>query len=196
MWTLDNEEKFKASWVSGEQGDNKHDPSIRASLRVSDFGPMESLLRLRLLDFVPTLIRELRMTPFEPSEVELELVANNHGAFFKQHIDTLTRDGRQPSDRMLSAVYYFHTEPKGFTGGALRLSSLGTDSHDSGTDVQPEQNMLLAFPSWWPHEVLPVSCPSRRFSDSRFNVNCWVHRHSNRTHSDVGRTRSSEIIAR
>jgi Rps23 Pro-64 3,4-dihydroxylase Tpa1-like proline 4-hydroxylase len=197
VWTIENEAKFKASLVSRGQGNDKHDPSLRASLRVSDFGPMKSLLRLRLLDFVPTLIRDLRVTPFEPSEVELELVANNDGAFFKQHIDTFTGDGRRASDRMLSAVYYFHAEPRAFTGGALRLYSFGTDAHDSNfTDVEPEQNMLLAFPSWWPHQVLSVSCPSRRFSDSRFNVNCWVHRHSNRTPSRGRGARSSEIIAR
>src|SRR6516165_2788078 len=69
MWALDNEQNFKASWISNEQGDQNHDLSIRASLRVSDFEPMKSLLCLRLLDFVPTMIRELRMTPFEPSGV-------------------------------------------------------------------------------------------------------------------------------
>ena len=52
---------------------------------------MQAMLRQRLLDFVPTLIGDLRVTPFEPSKVELELVANNDGAFFKRHIDTFDR---------------------------------------------------------------------------------------------------------
>ena len=156
----------------------------RTSLRVSDFGPIKAMLRQRLLDFVPTLIADLRVTPFEPSKVELELVANNDGAFFKRHIDTFMGDARKASDRVLSAVYYFHAEPKAFSGGALRLYSFGTKEDEGNfADVQPEQNTLLAFPSWVLHEVLPVSCPSRRFSDSRFNVNCWVHRHSKKQFS-------------
>jgi SM-20-related protein len=188
-WTIENEVKFEASLVSRKQGDDRHDPSLRTSLRVSDFGPITSLFRQRLLDLVPSLIGDLRVTPFEPSEVELELVATNDGAFFKRHIDTFTGNGRQGSDRMLSAVYYFHAEPKAFTGGALRLYSLGTDTHEGNfIDVQPEQNMLLVFPSWWVHEVLPVSCPSMRFSDSRFNVNCWVHRRLNTASSRRGAT--------
>jgi SM-20-related protein len=177
-WTIENKAKFKASLV-GTQEDAKHNPSFRTSLLVSDLGPLKALLRQRLLDLVPKLIADLRVTPFEPSGVELELVANNDGAFFKPHIDTFTGAARRPSDRVVSAVYYFHAEPKAFTGGALRLYSFGTEKHEGNfTDVQPEQNMLLAFPSWWVHEVLPVSCPSRRFSDSRFNVNCWILRHS------------------
>jgi Rps23 Pro-64 3,4-dihydroxylase Tpa1-like proline 4-hydroxylase len=111
--------------------------------------------------------------------VELNLVANNDGAFFKRHIDTFMGNARTASDRVLSAVYYFYAEPKAFSGGTLRLHSFGTTEHEGAfVDVQPEQNMLLAFPSSALHEVLPISCPSKRFSDSRFNVNCWVHRHS------------------
>jgi len=119
------------------------------------------------------------VTSFEPSTIELELVASNDGAFFKRHIDTFIRGARTSSDRLLSGVYYFHAEPKAFSGGALRLYPFGREQGESNfAEVQPEQNTLVAFPSWAWHEVLPVSCPSRRFSDSRFNVNCWVHRTS------------------
>ena len=126
------------------------------------------------------------MTPFEPSEVELELVANNDGAFFKPHIDTFIGDARKASERMLSAVYYFYAEPKAFSGGALRLYSFGTmEAREQIHRRAARANMLVVFPSWASHEVLPVSCPSGRFSDSRFNVNCWVYRHSKRTPSVV-----------
>jgi Rps23 Pro-64 3,4-dihydroxylase Tpa1-like proline 4-hydroxylase len=33
-----------------------------------------------------------------------------------------------------------------------------------------------SFPSWAPHEVMPISCPSKRFTDSRFAINYWVYR--------------------
>ena len=180
-WALENATKFKTSLVlrGFEQDEARDDPSVRKSLRVGDFGSMMAVFRQRLLDFVPTLIADLRVTPFEPSKIELELVANNDGAFFKRHVDTFMGESRQASDRVLSTVYYFHAEPKAFSGGALRLYSFDTKGGEGNfVDVEPEQNMLLAFPSWVWHEVLPVNCPSGRFSDSRFNVNCWVHRHS------------------
>ena len=178
-WTIENEAKFETSLIEGNKDGERYDPSLRTSLRVSDFGSVKAVLGRRLMDFVPTLITDLGVTPFEPSGAELELVANNDGAFFKRHIDTLMAGGRKASDRILSAVYYFHSEPKGFSGGALRLFSFGTKEGDNNfVDVQPEQNILVAFPSWASHEVLPVRCPSNLFSDSRFNVNCWVHRHS------------------
>jgi hypothetical protein len=43
-------------------------------------------------------------------------------------------------------------------------------------DIEPEYDTLVFFPSWSPHEVLPVHVPSGRFMDSRFDINCWIHR--------------------
>ena len=177
-WTIENEAKFEPTTI-GRGKENKVDPLLRMSLAVRDFGPMMALLRQRVLDFVPTLIRDLRVTPFEPSKVTLELAAHNDGGFYKRHMDTFIGDARGASDRLLSAVYYFHAEPKAFSGGALRLYPFeAKKDEDNFADVLPVQNTLLAFPSWAPHEVLPVSCPSRRFSDSRFAVNCWLYRHA------------------
>ncbi len=176
-WSIENEAKFHPTLIE----DGKQDPSQRLSLRVRDF-PLKALFHQRVLNLVPTLIADLRVTPFEPSRLSLELVASNDGAFFTRHVDTYLGEVRKVSDRALSAVYYFHAEPKAFSGGAFRLYGFGTSKDASNfVDVQPDRNTLLAFPSWAWHEVLPVSCPSRRFSDSRFNVNCWVHRHVDRT---------------
>jgi SM-20-related protein len=73
-------------------------------------------------------------------------------------------------------VYYFFSEPKAFNGGALRLYAIGGNSQQSFIDIEPERNSLLVFPSWAPHEVMPVHCPSGRFVDSRFAINCWLYR--------------------
>jgi len=181
-WAIENEPKFKPTLVD----EGKHDPSWRLSLGVGDFGPVKVVLRQHVLNILPTLIRDLRVTQFEPSEVDIELIAHNDGAFFKRHVDVQIGARRGVSDRVLSAVYYFYAEPKAFSGGALRLYPFGAKEDASNfTDLQPEQNTLLVFPSWASHEVLPVSCPSRRFSDSRFAVNCWVHRRSNGVVSDT-----------
>ena len=84
------------------------------------------------------------------------------------------------SDRALTGVFYFHRQPKGFSGGELRLYAIGRAEDDRRyVDLTPGSDTLLLFPSWAPHEVRPVSCPSGAFLDSRFAINCW-YRHRRR----------------
>ena len=61
------------------------------------------------------------------------------------------------------------------SGGALRLYAFGPGG-DRYEDVVPEHDSLIVFPSWAAHEVLPIACPSGRFADSRFALNCWFLR--------------------
>ncbi len=173
-WTLDNEARFTAATLSGGQVD----PAVRRASSLRDLGPMEPVFRQRILDAVPDLVRELRVTGFAPSDIELELVAHGDGAHFVFHADTYTGNATSlRGDRMLSAVYYFHEEPKAFSGGQLRMHRFGAQEGDDGfLDVEPLQNRLIVFPSWAPHEVRAVSVPSRAFAASRFAVNCWVYR--------------------
>jgi Rps23 Pro-64 3,4-dihydroxylase Tpa1-like proline 4-hydroxylase len=42
--------------------------------------------------------------------------------------------------------------------------------------IEPRNNSIVFFQSFYLHEVLPVSCPSKTFSDSRFTVNGWVRK--------------------
>jgi Rps23 Pro-64 3,4-dihydroxylase Tpa1-like proline 4-hydroxylase len=102
-------------------------------------------------------------------------VAHGDGAFFTRHFDTIrANDSDQKRIRVLSGVYYFNAEPKAFTGGALRLHAIGGKEGENFVDIEPARNSLVVFLSWAPHEVLPVSCPSKRFIDSRFAINYWV----------------------
>ena len=81
---------------------------------------------------------------------------------------------------MISGVYYFHNQPKGFSGGRLRLFRFGSDPANCADDdrvaIEPIDNSLLVFPSWAQHGVERVSCPSGDFSDYRYAVNCWYCR--------------------
>ena len=47
---------------------------------------------------------------------------------------------------------------------------------DSARLIEPRNNSIIFFLSRYMHEVLPVSCPSQSFADSRFTVNGWVRR--------------------
>ncbi len=158
-------------------GSNNVDSSFRVSTRLRDLGGYREIVEAKMRGQLPGLIAELRMDPFQPSKLETELVAHGDGAFYKRHADTQTARYDEVNDlRVLSGVYYFHAEPKAFGGGALRLFAIGGGASENFVDVEPVRNSLLVFPSWAPHEVMPVVCPSRRFMDSRFAINCWVHR--------------------
>jgi SM-20-related protein len=152
------------------------DSSTRVSIGLRELGGYRKVFKAKILELVPTLISRLHVSPFEASWLETELVAHGDGAFYKQHIDTQTDSHEDKQIRILSGVYYFNAEPKAFTGGALRLHAIGGKNGENFVDIEPVRNGLLVFPAWAPHEVLPVSCPSKRFIDSRFAINCWVCR--------------------
>ena len=180
-WALGNEGRFAPAGVGGV-GVNG---AVRRSVSLRDLGPSAVVLKARLKDRAAGFVETLQTTPFAVSHVELELVAHNDGAFYSRHLDTSTGDVAGHGQRVLSGVYYFHREPRGFSGGCLRLHAirgLATDvasddgALDAGSvDVAPDQNTLVVFPSWAPHEVMAVRCPSGAFADSRFAVNGWLH---------------------
>ncbi len=171
-WTLANEERFMPAQVAG----GLIEPRARTALTLRDLGPMATVFADRLRESAPAWTATLRATPFETTGVELELAAHNDGAHFTLHSDTYSSAEPSRGDRMLSAVYYFHRQPRAFEGGSLRLHRLGASPGDPGLDLAPDDNCLVVFPSWGPHEVMRVSCPSRAFADSRFAVNGWIYR--------------------
>lgn len=174
---LDHALSRQAEFAPTKVGKRAVDPAIRVSLGLRDLGPYARLLEDRLLALLPKLVADLRVTEVDDPKLELQLVAHGDGAFFKRHIDTQTaNDEDKKRIRMLSGVYYFNTEPRAFSGGALRLYAIGGESQQNFVDIEPERNSFVVFPSWAPHEVMPVICPSKRFVDSRFAVNCWIHR--------------------
>lgn len=174
-WALDNQSRFAPSVIGGVA--KSVQPTIRQSVFLRDFGPLEPVLRQRITALLPQLFSDFATRPFAVQGLELELVAHNDGAFYRRHIDTVTTERPGYGDRILSGVYYFWREPKGFDDGALRLYRLGSSGqHGHFPDISPLQNGLVAFRSWWPHEVMPVRCPSGEFADSRFAVNCWIYR--------------------
>jgi len=151
-------------------------PERRISHVLRRLPGLETEVRDKVAALLPAMTARLQAPAFTPAKFEIELVAHHDGAFFARHIDTFVKNG-PPSTRVISAVYYFHRQPRAFSGGALRLMSLaGTDAPGTYVDVPPDNDTLVFFPSWYPHEVLKVLCPSGEFSDSRFAINCWVHR--------------------
>ena len=164
------------------------DLDVRNSLSWRGEGepPWRAVLAERVRAMVPEWRAALGLSDFKLGDIELDMVVYNDGAFYGRHTDLATGthrstaqqvDGKAGKDRMITAVYYFHGEPKGFGGGALRLHPLAAPATEPRfADIPPDQNSLAVFPAWVPHEVMPVRCPSGKFADSRFAINCWVRR--------------------
>ena len=115
----------------------------------------------------PTLEQRLG-THLEAPKIELLGQAYNDGGSFAKHSDA---DAGGPNwQRRLSGIYYVHTQPKKFAGGSLAVY----DRWGSRYVVEPDHNSVLFFSRDLVHEVLPVTCESRAFADSRFAVNIWV----------------------
>lgn len=171
-YAQDRQAGFEESGVGQGREVNRQ---IRQSQMLWDFGDLQPVLRQRFEAVLPRAVRELRLSPITLARLELQLVAHGDGAFYSEHIDTQTGDTEKSTARVLTGVYYFHRQPKHFTGGELRLLAFApeTDGTRRFIDIAPDHDVFVLFPSWAPHEVRPVSCPSGDFMDSRFAINCW-----------------------
>lgn len=181
-------EAMEAEFVPTKVGKRevRFDPEIRVSRVLRDFGGLRDELIVRFEGIQQQAITDLAISPFDLAHCEIELVAHNDGAFYKRHIDTMTGIMDEKTQRVLTAVLYFHSLPKGFNGGQFRLYSF---SGEHFIDIEPERDTLVLFPSWAPHEVLPISCLSSAFEQSRFAINCWYRRpnpHRSKAAIDAG----------
>jgi SM-20-related protein len=163
---------FRLSGVS--RGDDATiDLTVRRSYKFKGLEELRDELQARARAALPEMFRQLGTGRFEPSKFELEMVAHGDGAFFTEHRDRIRA---QTESRLISAVYYFHRLPKPFSGGVLRIYPLaGREKSNTFVEIEPVNDTLVFFPSWFPHEVLSVNCPSGKFEDSRFAINCWIH---------------------
>jgi Rps23 Pro-64 3,4-dihydroxylase Tpa1-like proline 4-hydroxylase len=179
QYILEQEMRFEISevvspGVTGGAVDYDH----RRSRVLVDLGGHEKVIVDRLLACLPRILEKWGRDPFPISRVETQSTASNHGDFFHCHID----NGADPvAAREITFVYFFHREPKQFSGGELRIydSRRENDNYVPTANyrtIVPEQNQLILFASGLSHEVTPVECPSRNFADSRFTVNGWIHK--------------------
>lgn len=171
---LENREKFVESSTT-TNANNYRQSSV---LYATHYADLYHLLRKRLLKLMPDIMRQLDSTPFLVSQVEMQMTAHGDGCFYKIHNDS---GSPETETRVLSYVYYFHQEPKAYSGGGLRvyetdLYGPATDPSDLFEDFIPTNNSIVLFDSRIKHEVLPVTCPSRKFEDSRFTLNGWLRR--------------------
>ena len=154
------------------------DAAYRRSLVLHDFPQFAGLFRDRVRSLVPQLTTAFGIGEFPLGEIECQLIAHNDGDFFGLHNDN---GSPETIERTISYAFYFHNEPKSYSGGQFRLynsriANGRLECAEAAAEIEPKNNSILFFPSHCHHEVLPVSCPSNRFVDSRFTITGWVRR--------------------
>jgi hypothetical protein len=107
---------------------------------------------------------------------DLQVTCHGDGDHFTAHTDV---GAEGDPKRVVSFVYYFHTEPRAFSGGGLRLFDAAMETKryrpDAFTRIEPVNNSIVFFPSTAPHEVERVDVPSRSLFDGRFSINGWIN---------------------
>lgn len=152
--------------------------NYRRSSVLYAFPDFAELIRDRIQSIAPDILRTLELSPFSIDRVESQLTAHNDGNYYKVHNDN---GSSNTATRELTYVYYFYREPQPFSGGELVIYDSKVENTyyvnaNSFKTIEPRNNSVVFFLSRYMHEVLPVSCPSRSFQDSRFTINGWIHR--------------------
>ena len=176
-YAVAHQEAFGESAVLAAFGGKKTDYGFRKSRTLCgpEFEKRWDLFAGKLQGILPNVRSELALPWFAPGEIERQLTAHGDGGFFAPH-----RDDSHPetAKRRISCVYYFHTNPRRFSGGELKLydnwvTPRGSTAAASYTALAPLDNSILFFPSDTFHEVAPVHRETEEFRDSRFTVVIW-----------------------
>ena len=174
-YAVHHEHEFAASQVFDP---DRKQPSYRRSRVSLNTGWFHDVIAQRMTFYFPRILRALDRPYFDITRVESQLTASNDGDYFRVHNDN--SQANWPS-REITYVYFFHREPRPFSGGELVLyDSREEDGFSEPVAVRkrltPQQNTIVFFDSSVLHEVTPVRCPSQHFADSRFTLNGWLHR--------------------
>lgn len=161
---------------------NSQDPRNTALTRRSrildgpDNGTMATLIFPKLQALMPKLWPQLHMRPTPLNKLECQITSHGDGDFFGIHIDN---GAPSIAYRQVSYVFYFHREPKQFSGGLLRLYNTliegGTAKcGNHAADIDPPRNSVIIFPPSIYHEVTPIRCASSALADQRLTMNGWM----------------------
>ncbi|MEG4323490.1 MULTISPECIES: 2OG-Fe(II) oxygenase [unclassified Microcoleus] len=150
----------------------------RRSMVLHVFPEFSALMVNRIKAILPDVLRKLNIPSFPLGDIEAQLTMHNDNNFYKLHNDSGSPD---TASRFFTYVYYFNREPKAFSGGELQIYDSKVENNFYVADetfrtVEPRNNSIVFFLSRYMHEVLPVSCPSKAFADSRFTINGWVRK--------------------
>jgi SM-20-related protein len=154
-----------------------NDPEYRKSMVLFRFAEYEAMFRQALRAAFPPICDALGVPAFELADIECQLTATMDRGYFKPHNDNAAALGH----RRITYVYYFHRQPRPFTGGDTRFF----DHHPYAPnppavrhmmDIAPVHNSIIFFESGIFHEVRDILCNAPGFETARFTINGWLSR--------------------
>jgi Rps23 Pro-64 3,4-dihydroxylase Tpa1-like proline 4-hydroxylase len=176
-FVLSVQDKLEPAKVSGLDGQGAYNPDMRESLELPGECDVKTRFGAHIGEILPAIIPRLHVPPFEIGNMDVKVRAYLDGHFFKVHMDSPPQVDKI-CRRKVSFTYFFHNLPRGYTGGDLLLFDTHLERNrftTSGfTSIAPEDNLLVLFPSPYYHSVVPVSCPSKLYVNSRFVINGHV----------------------
>lgn len=139
-------------------------------------GALAAMVFPKLQELIPKLWPRLGIDPLPLNALECQVTAHGDGDFFATHTDN---GMPEIAHRRISYVYYFHREPKQFSGGQLRLyHALFQNGYGKcgrpAAEIDPPRNGLVIFPTFIYHEVTPIRCTSGALADQRLTLNGWL----------------------
>ncbi len=175
-WLMELAFAAESRFVPARVSDNKED--YRHSFTLGAPDALRQLFVAKITAVMPEVMPQLRLGQFALGAIACQVTASVDGSYFKAHTDA---GANETYKRQFTYVYYFNREPKGFTGGELRIYDdtirngklAATESFQA---IEPRHNSIVFFQAAVMHEVMPVHVPSKQFRDSRFTVNGWIER--------------------
>ena len=167
---------YDAEVYALDGGGSKSDTRFRRSRILNDVGDIVPMVSNRLQALIPQIWPQLRLPDVTVSRMECQITAHGDGDFFETHTDNSLPD---IAHRKVSYVYYFHHEPKRFSGGHLRFYNTLLEGGFNtcgplAADIEPPRNSLMVFPSHVHHEVTPIRSESTALADQRLTINGWL----------------------
>lgn len=125
---------------------------------------------LSMLDTAPAPLNEMRYCNYWSTQVS----RYGHSDHYHWHYDRIPWD----DTRLITFIYYVHSQPKKFEGGEFVLTNglLWEDKvigASSEAVIEPRNNRIVLFDSRSVHTVKTTSAPEK-FEDGRFSVNVWI----------------------
>lgn len=164
---IDFVQKYQANFHPSLVDSGDYKPKARNSMSLKLKGsPVRKKIRDLIIERYPEITLRLGLKPFDLVQTEVKLVAYHNNEYFRTHQDGGT-------GRLISYTYFFHPEPKRFSGG--EFVAFDTDKSSSTFDstftrIIPKRNSAFFFPSHYYHAVLPVITQNNDFMSARFVI--------------------------
>ena len=167
-WVRAKRERFAPAKV-GPIGRRRVDVSERCALAAPPVAckNLDAWFVPKVRAVLPSVSAQLGLHSLDDCGIVPHAVAYLNGGYGRPHCDSPP----------LVCSYYFHVQPRDFSGGDLLLydTQVGTWDFDlwAFSRLQPTANSIVFHPGAYMHEVTPVVC-GPDFLDARLSVTCGI----------------------